>query len=195
MKHHFPNILTSLRILLTPLFVYFLFWGNGPGYAWALLIFTTAGITDIYDGKLARHYRVESRTGKILDPLADKILVLSAFISFLTLDLIYLWMVVAIVLRDIIITAVRFLLEYKDMPMATSKQAKSKTALQITSITFILMYLSLKAFHVLWFTNPVEQLNVILVLMIITVLVTVYTGLDYLYGNRKSILALVRSGS
>ncbi|MCK4577351.1 MAG: CDP-alcohol phosphatidyltransferase family protein [Candidatus Marinimicrobia bacterium] len=187
--------MTSLRILLTPLFVYFLFWGNGPGYAWALLIFTTAGITDIYDGKLARRYRVESRTGKILDPLADKILVLSAFISFLTLDLIYLWMVVAIVLRDIIITAVRFLLEYKDMPMATSKQAKSKTALQITSITFILMYLSLKAFHVLWFTNPVEQLNVILVLMIITVLVTVYTGLDYLYGNRKSILALVRSGS
>ena len=78
-----PNILTILRILMTPLFIYFLFWGNGHGYTIALAIFLLAGLTDIVDGWLARALGVESKLGKILDPLADKILVLSALISFI----------------------------------------------------------------------------------------------------------------
>ncbi len=195
MKYLLPNILTGSRILLTPLFIYFLFWGNGYGYAWALLIFILAGLTDIWDGRLARRYQVESKMGKILDPLADKILVLSAFISFLNMDLIYFWMVAAIVVRDVVITALRFLLEYRDMPMTTSKQAKSKTALQITSIIVILTYLSLKAFQFYWITDSVDKLHVILILMYLTVFVTIYTGLDYLFGNRASIRALARSNN
>lgn len=195
MKYLLPNILTGSRILLTPLFIYFLFWGNGYGYAWALLIFILAGLTDIWDGRLARLYQVESKMGKIFDPLADKILVLSAFISFLNMDLIYFWMVAAIVLRDVIITALRFLLEYREMPMTTSKQAKSKTALQITSIIVILAYLSLKGFQFYWITDAVDKLQVILILMYLTVFVTVYTGLDYLFGNRASLRALARSNN
>ncbi len=195
MKYLLPNILTGSRILLTPLFIYFLFWGNGYGYAWALLIFILAGLTDIWDGRLARLYQVESKMGKIFDPLADKILVLSAFISFLNMDLIYFWMVAAIVLRDVIITALRFLLEYREMPMTTSKQAKSKTALQITSIIVILTYLSLKGFQFYWITDAVDKLQVILILMYLTVFVTVYTGLDYLFGNRASLRALARSNN
>lgn len=193
MKYLLPNMLTGSRILLTPLFVYLLFWGNGYGYAWALLIFILAGLTDIWDGRLARRYQVESQMGKILDPLADKILVLSAFISFMNMDLIYFWMVATIVLRDVIITALRFLLEYREMPMATSKQAKSKTALQIGSIVFILTYLSLKGFQFYRFTDAVDNFHVILILMYLTVFVTVYTGLDYLFGNRASLRALARA--
>ncbi len=195
MKTLLPNILTGSRILLTPLFVYFLFWGNGYGYAWALLIFILAGLTDIWDGRLARLYQVESTMGKILDPLADKVLVLSAFISFMNMELIYFWMVAAIVLRDVIITALRFLLEYRDMPMTTSMQAKSKTVLQIGSIVFILTYLSLKAFQFYRFTDAVDNLHVILILMYLTVFITVYSGLDYLIGNRASLRALVRSNN
>ncbi len=195
MKYLLPNILTGSRIVLTPIFIYFLFWGNGYGYAWALLIFILAGLTDIWDGRLARRYQVESTVGKILDPLADKILVLSAFISFMNMDLIYFWMVATIVLRDVIITALRFLLEYREMPMTTSKQAKSKTALQIGSIVFILTYLSLKAFQFSRFTDAVDNLHVILILMYLTVFITVYTGLDYLFWNRASLRALARSNN
>ncbi|MEE9466439.1 MAG: CDP-diacylglycerol--glycerol-3-phosphate 3-phosphatidyltransferase [Candidatus Neomarinimicrobiota bacterium] len=195
MKYHIPNILTSLRILLTPLFIYCLFWGNGFGYAWALLIFILAGVTDIYDGRLARRYKVETKVGKIMDPLADKILVLSAFISFVNMDLIYFWMVAAIVLRDVIITIVRFLLEYRDMPMITSKPAKGKTVMQVFAIIFILSYVTLKAFHFYWITDTVEQLNIIVILMSLTVFFTVYTGLDYLFWNRGSLRALARSNT
>ena len=193
MKTLLPNILTGSRIVLTPVFIYFLFWGDGYGYAGALLIFILASLTDIWDGRLARRYQVETTMGKILDPLADKVLVLSAFISFMTMDIIYFWMVATIVLRDVIITALRFLLEYYKMPMATSKQAKSKTALQITAIIFILTYLSLKSFQVHLITDAVDQLHLIIILMYLTVFVTVYTGLDYLFGNRASLRALVRS--
>jgi CDP-diacylglycerol--glycerol-3-phosphate 3-phosphatidyltransferase len=194
-KYLLPNILTGSRILLTPLFIYFLFWGNGYGYVWALLIFILAGLTDIWDGRLARRYQVESQMGKILDPLADKILVLSAFISFMNMDLIYLWMVATIVLRDVIITALRFLLEYREMPMTTSKQAKSKTVLQIGAIVFILIYLSLKAFQFYRFTDAVDNFHVILILMYLTVFVTVYSGLDYIFWNRASLRTLSRSNN
>ena len=195
MKYYLPNMLTSLRILLTPVFIYCLFWGDGFGYAWALLIFILAGITDIFDGLLARRYKVESTLGKIMDPLADKVLILSALISFVSMDLIYFWMVAAIVLRDVIITIVRLMLEFRNMPMKTSKPAKGKTALQVFAIVFILSYLSLKAFHFYWITDPVEQFNIILILMSLTVFFTVYTGLDYLFWNRDSLRALARSNN
>lgn len=187
-----PNILTILRIIMTPLFIYYLFWGNGNGYMLALVIFILASITDLIDGKLARALGVESTLGKILDPLADKILVLSALISFITLDLVYGWIVALIVLRDVVITVIRFVLEYRDMPMATSNSAKGKTALQITAIIFTLSYLSLRAYEITWLTGLIEQSHAILILMLLTMAVTVYTGIDYLLANRSSIRALVR---
>lgn len=193
MNHYLPNLLTLSRIILTPLFIYLLFWGGPNGYPWALAIFITAGITDIIDGYLARRLKVESRLGKLLDPTADKILVLSAFISFVTMDLVYAWMVVLIILRDVLITAVRFLLEKRHMPMATSNVAKGKTAVQVTTIIIILCYLSLKSHGFDWITDLIESAYIILGFMLITVLFTLYTGLDYFIVNRASIRALAKS--
>lgn len=175
---------------MTPYFLYILFWGNGDRYAWALLIFITAGITDIIDGQLARKFQAESKMGKLLDPLADKILVISAFISFVTLNLIAAWMVALIILRDVIITIVRYMLEKRNMPMVTSKQAKAKTGFQVGIIIAILLYLSLKSYQVYWLTNPVDSLYLIPIFMFITVAVTIYTGIDYYLVNRASIKAL-----
>ena len=193
MNHHLPNILTLIRILLTPLFIYILFWGGENGYPWALAIFIAAGITDIIDGYLARRLKVESNMGKMLDPMADKILILSAFISFVTMDLIYAWMVILIILRDVLITAIRFLLEKRNMPMATSNIAKGKTAVQVTSVIVILSYLSLKSYQVFWITDLIDSMYIILVFMLITVLFTLYTGLDYFMVNRYAIRALAKS--
>lgn len=193
MNLHLPNILTLLRILLTPLFIYLLFWSGPNHYPWALAIFVTAGITDIIDGYLARRLRVESSIGKMLDPAADKILILSAFISFVTMDLIYAWMVVLIILRDVVITAIRYLLEKRNMPMTTSNIAKGKTAVQMTSVIIILSYLSLKSYQVSWITDLVESSHIILVFMFLTVLFTLYAGFDYFMVNRSAIRALANS--
>jgi CDP-diacylglycerol--glycerol-3-phosphate 3-phosphatidyltransferase len=177
---------------MTPLFLYFLFWGGEHGAVVALAIFLTAGMTDIIDGRLARRLQVESVTGKMLDPLADKVLVLSAFVSFVFLDLVQAWMVVLIILRDVLVTAIRFLLETRHMPMSTSNLAKGKTAVQITLIILILSYLSLKSYQALPVTDFIEGLHLILILMFVTVLITLYTGVDYYVVNRRSIHALTR---
>jgi len=195
MIYYLPNILTLFRIVLTPLFIYILFWGGVNGYPWALAIFITAGITDIIDGYLARRLKVESSFGKMLDPAADKILILSAFISFVTMDLIFLWMVIIIILRDVLITVIRYLLEKRGMPMATSSLAKAKTGIQVASVIVILCYLSLKSYQVNWITDLIDGMYLILVLMLITVLFTLYTGFDYFFMNRSAIRALVKSNS
>ncbi len=195
MNHHLPNILTLIRILLTPLFIYILFWGGENGYPWALAIFIAAGITDIIDGYLARRLGVESSMGKMLDPMADKILILSAFISFVTMDLIYAWMVILIILRDVLITAIRYLLEKRGMPMATSNVAKAKTGVQVASVIVILCYLSLKSYQVYLITDLIDGMYLILVLMLVTVLFTLYTGFDYFLVNRSAIRALIKSNS
>lgn len=195
MNYYVPNILTLARILITPLFVYILFLGGENGYPWALVIFIMAGITDIIDGYLARRLQVVSKIGKLLDPAADKILVLSAFISFVTMDLIDVWMVVVIILRDLLVTAMRFILEKKDRPMATSKVAKGKTAVQITSIIVILCYLSLRSYELTGLTTLIESVHLILILMYITVIFTVYTGIDYVVANRAAIRTLVTSNT
>ncbi|MFC1483911.1 CDP-diacylglycerol--glycerol-3-phosphate 3-phosphatidyltransferase [Candidatus Neomarinimicrobiota bacterium] len=192
MIHHLPNFFTVIRILVTPLFIYLLFLRGENAYPWALAIFVVAGITDILDGYLARKLQVESKVGKMLDPVADKILVLSAFISFVTMDLIYLWMVILIILRDITITVMRYILEKQEMPMITSPKAKGKTAVQIVSVIIILAYLSMKSYQVTWFTNPVENLHLIIIIMYITVLFTLYTGVDYFITNRSAIRSLFR---
>ncbi|MFC1620357.1 CDP-diacylglycerol--glycerol-3-phosphate 3-phosphatidyltransferase [Candidatus Neomarinimicrobiota bacterium] len=192
MIHHLPNFFTVIRILVTPLFIYLLFLRGENAYPLALAIFVVAGITDILDGYLARKLQVESKVGKMLDPVADKILVLSAFISFVTMDLIYLWMVILVVLRDITITVMRYILEKQEMPMITSPKAKGKTAVQIVTVIIILAYLSMKSYQVTWFTNPVENLHLIIIIMYITVLFTLYTGVDYFITNRSAIRSLFR---
>ncbi|UCH62617.1 MAG: CDP-diacylglycerol--glycerol-3-phosphate 3-phosphatidyltransferase [Fidelibacterota bacterium] len=195
MIYYLPNILTVFRILLTPLFIYILFWGGANGYPWALTIFITAGITDIIDGYLARRLKVESSFGKMLDPAADKILILSAFVSFVTMDLIFLWMVILIILRDVLITAIRYLLEKQGMPMVTSSVAKAKTGIQVACVIVILCYLSLKSYQVYLITDLIDGMYLILILMLITVLFTLYTGFDYFFVNRSAIRALIKSNS
>ena len=195
MNHHIPNFITLSRIVLTPLYLWFLFGGHEHGYSLALVVFIAAGLTDLWDGHLARRMKVESSLGKMLDPIADKVLIISAFVAFVWLDLVSGWMVAVIILRDVVITGLRFVLERRDRPLRTSKAAKGKTAAQMTIIIFGLAYLSLKSYQVSWITSTVERLDLILILMSITVLVTVYTGVDYFISNRAAIMSLSKPTS
>ena len=139
-----PNALTIFRVILTPFFVYFLFSSSMYSNLYALIIFILASVTDAFDGYYARKYNIETEFGNFLDPLADKILVSSAFISFYLLDLIELWMVVVILSRDFFITFLRIVMKKNGQSLKTSRIAKSKTAVQLILIIFILIFLALE---------------------------------------------------
>ena len=185
-----PNFLTSTRILLVPVFLYCLFTDFSHGKLLALIVFLAAAITDAYDGKIARKYDIESKFGVFFDPLADKLLVLSAFYGFMFLPVlsttVKLWMIILISFRDILVTLMRTLMQYKGVTMITSKAGKLKTVLQITTINFILMYLILKSYKV-DIPPDILQYNSLYFLMVITTLITFYTGVHYVYHNYKTL--------
>ena len=185
-----PNFLTSTRILLVPVFLYCLFTDFSHGKLLALIVFVAAAITDAYDGKIARKYDIESKFGVFFDPLADKLLVLSAFYGFMFLPVlsttVKLWMIILISFRDILVTLMRTLMQYKGVTMITSKAGKLKTFLQITTINFILIYLILKSYKV-DIPPDILQYNSLYFLMVITTLITFYTGVHYVYHNYKTL--------
>ena len=185
-----PNFLTSTRILLVPVFLYCLFADFSHGKLLALIVFVVAAITDAYDGKIARKYDIESKFGIFFDPLADKLLVLSAFYGFMFLPVlsttVKLWMIILISFRDILVTLMRTLMQYKGVTMITSKAGKLKTFLQITTINFILIYLILKSYKV-DIPPDILQYNSLYFLMVITTLITFYTGVHYVYHNYKTL--------
>jgi cardiolipin synthase (CMP-forming) len=134
-----PNILTVIRILLVPVFIYFLFKEELFYNILAFAIFFIASITDLVDGYLARKWNQTTEFGKFLDPLADKILVIGSFITFLVLnEQVETWMVFLIILRDMLITSLRYIGILQGKPVHTTKIAKLKTFFQISSIAILL---------------------------------------------------------
>ncbi|HJW28413.1 MAG TPA: CDP-diacylglycerol--glycerol-3-phosphate 3-phosphatidyltransferase, partial [Saprospiraceae bacterium] len=119
----FPTQLTVLRILLAPLF-YTFFVLDPPQYLMSGIVFLLASITDWYDGYFARKYKLVSRFGSFLDPLADKILTSIAFIAFAAIGLIPAWTAGVIIGRDIIMTILRVAADANDIHVRTSMFAK-----------------------------------------------------------------------
>ena len=180
---YIPNTLTFFRIISVPFFLYSLF----TGYElYALFIFIFASITDWLDGYIARKYNVITKFGIYFDPLADKILVSAAFISFLFLDSLVssveLWMVVAILSRDIFVSILRFLINKNGHTMVTSVIAKFKTTIQMITILIILIVICFSNNFVLLF-------SFIKPLMLLTTFMTIYSGFDYFIKNKKLILS------
>ena len=188
-----PNFLTSTRILLVPVFLYCLFADFSHGKLLALIVFIAAAITDAYDGKIARKYDIITKFGVFFDPLADKLLVLSAFYGFMFLPVlsttVKLWMIILISFRDILVTLLRTLMQYKGITMITSKAGKLKTFLQIITINIILIFLILKSYQV-DIPTDILQFNSLYFLMVITTVITFYTGVHYVYYNFKTLGSL-----
>ncbi len=156
----------------------------------ACIVFVIACITDTYDGYYARKYNEITSEGKFLDPLADKILVSSAFISFAFLGIIEFWMVGLIIFRDLFVTGLRMAIEHKGLSMVTSMIAKTKTTVQYIIIMFTLIVLGLKGIKLGWissFLKVVNDFQLIYHLTFFITLFTVLTGLTYLYDNRQTI--------
>ena len=182
-----PNILSIARIILTPLFIILLFADFKMAKVFALLVFAIAAITDAYDGHLARKYNQITPVGKFLDPVADKILVLSAFISFAFINIIDFWMVGIIIFRDLFVTGLRFIMSSSGFEFVTSKLSKYKTAFQLTIIILTLIFISIEGLDINIFIPTIviiKEYKIIYMLTAFTAIFTAYTGILYVYANR-----------
>ncbi len=185
------NQLTIVRIIITFVFMLFLF-SHGLIYkVLALLVFSLACLTDYLDGFFARKLKQISNFGIIMDPIADKILVLGAFISFVEMEIIPAWMVVIIIFRESLITGLRIFSLGRGKVLKAERAGKHKTMSQMVTIVVILLYLIFKESSLklkIW-SEPLEaKFSIfILTLMSLTVILTTISGLSYLWQNRNLI--------
>lgn len=191
-----PNKLTLSRIILSPIFMSFFLIENVYSRVLGLLLYLLAALTDIADGHYARKYGIVTGFGKFMDPLADKILVSTAFIALVSLGYARAWMVMLIIAREFYVTGIRSLAAYKGAVLSPSMLAKVKTVLQMTAITFVLLVVTLETV----LSNVETPFRAILnfnhqlaydILIGLATLLTVYTGFDYTvkyYSMLKNIL-------
>lgn len=185
-----PNQLTLLRVVLTPVFAFFLLSESSALKQLSLVVFIIAALTDWYDGWIARKLGYSSRWGKFLDPLADKVLTSAAFLAYAHLGLIEGWMAWIVVVRDFLITGLRSYAELKDQPIVTSKSAQAKTFGQFVVIYYILLLYVAQYNPAInrAFGEYIEILmapQVLFGMMLLVTLSTVITGVGYLFDNRK----------
>ncbi len=186
-----PNRLTILRIILTFIFIIFISLEGLSPKIIAFIIFIIASLTDYLDGYLARRNNQVTDFGKLMDPIADKILILSAFLVFVQMQLISAWMVVVIFSREALITGLRIFAISKGKVLEAEAAGKHKTVSQIVAIFLIFVSIIFKEALIKFFSwggsiDYIFKVS-IFVLMIITVSLTVISGLSYLWRNRKLI--------
>jgi CDP-diacylglycerol---glycerol-3-phosphate 3-phosphatidyltransferase len=191
-----PNRLSFLRILLSPVFLLLFVSSNPTLRLLSVAVFLIAAITDWYDGVIARRNNAVTETGKFLDPLADKVLTSAAFIAFAWTDHVAWWMVIVIIVRDILITLLRSLAEFRDVHIVTSKTAQWKTFIQMVVLYYLLVLIVASGSQ--WVLSRFPSLpkslldpGIVFALMLGVTLLTLFTGVQYLYDNRQFTLGLL----
>jgi CDP-diacylglycerol--glycerol-3-phosphate 3-phosphatidyltransferase len=187
---NWANRLTVSRLVLTILFVAALNSSWGYGCTAALIIFLLAGITDFFDGEIARRYGSVTNFGKLMDPLVDKIMMAAAFISLVPLGAIPAWAATTVVARDFLITGLRLMASARGQILPAERLGKHKTSWQITTVIFFLVLLSARELKYAdsaggWWFRAWNQGGPILVW--IAVIFTVYSGLRYAWRHRDVI--------
>jgi CDP-diacylglycerol--glycerol-3-phosphate 3-phosphatidyltransferase len=180
-----PNALTTLRIVLVPLFGWVLLMGGGHDSSvrvWAFVVFTIAILTDRIDGDIARRRNLVTDFGKLMDPIADKALTGMAFIGLSIIGELWWWVTLIVLAREWGITVLRFwIIRYGVMP--ASRGGKIKTALQAVALCGLI--LPLRAPDGVWGAVGQTLWWVAVILMVAAVAITVVTGLEYVRDAQK----------
>lgn len=186
------NKLTIARIVLTFIFMFFLFVHGLLAKIVALLIFSLACLSDYLDGFFARKNNTISNFGIIMDPIADKILVLGSFLAFVEMKIVPAWMVVLVILREFLVTGVRVFALGKGKVLAAVRAGKHKTVSQMVTIFVILLFLIFRevALKANFWTDATHQFFSLFILfsMSITVMLTTISGISFLWANRNLII-------
>ncbi len=170
-----PNLITLTRILLTPLFIIFLIQGR---YRRALIVFILAGLSDLADGLIARWWQQKSRLGSYLDPLADKLLMSTSFVTLSISRLIPSWLTVMVISRDVILGLGALILRLTDYPLVIKPSLAGKwtTTAQLLTVGLVLLAKA-KLWHL-----PSGMLTAFFYL---TGGLTALSGIHYIYGALK----------
>lgn len=192
-----PNQLTVLRIILTPVFVYFFLLDESYSGEISLAIFFVAALTDWYDGWLARKFNYISAWGKFWDPIADKILTAGAFLSLVYKGVLIGWPVYIILIRDFLVTGFRAYAEYNGYTFPTSFYAKLKTLLQMVFLYYVLiLYILLHAKWMGDYSGIIKIMideTVLSALLLAIMIITVHSGADYFWQERKVLSKLFKA--
>lgn len=186
-----PNVLTVVRIALTPVYLMLLF-----SDAWYLkvlggLVFGIAALTDLYDGKIARAAGTTTEFGRFMDPLADKLLVSSALIAFVMMGIVQAWLVTITLVRDVAITLLRMVAIRRGNPVETSYFAKIKTMLQLIVVSGVMLALAVQVTLEAYGTGSFQLTGfgpsvVINGLVAVVTGLAVVSGLQYLVAARRA---------
>jgi len=174
-----PNLLTVLRIFSIPVIVFFLTSPAPLASFLAALVFGIASLTDLLDGYLARQQKAETAIGKLLDPMADKLLILSGMIMLIPLDRIPAWMVVLIIGREVAITGLRGIASAEGEVIAASRLGKAKMIFQSLSLGGLMLHYEYFGinFHVLG-----------MILLWIALVLTLWSGIDYFWKFYQGVM-------
>jgi len=185
-----PNRLTVARLYLCAALVIALEMEGPYRGTCAIVFFSLASITDWLDGYLARKWNQITDFGKLMDPLADKVLVSTAFIGLLSNALLPVWFVVAVITREFLVTGLRMLAASKGIILAAEKAGKHKTITQITTALTGLLILALKDAGMDPAITTRLQHLVLVPLIWLTLAVTVFSGMLYYSKNRKQLFSI-----
>ena len=186
-----PNQLTVARLILTFVFVALL---SLEDLSWsktaALFAFAIAAITDFLDGYIARKHNLVTNFGKLMDPLADKVLMCAGFVLLTRLELIPAWIVVVILSREFMVTGLRLLASAEGVVLAAENLGKYKTIFQIVTVIYFLLFLAAKE-SLIGFLQPLfnafylgpDHLGMALIWT--SLILTAWSGWSYLWKNRK----------
>ena len=173
-----PNKLTIARMCMVPLFMIALMMNTPASRLIATVIFALASLTDMLDGKIARKYNMVTNFGKLMDPLADKVLTAAAMICLVELGDLAAWIAVVIIFREYLITGLRSVAASENIVVAANNWGKVKTVCQMIA----LMLLMVKPQII-----DLCGINIGLWLMYVAVALTIYSGLDYVLKLNKQI--------
>jgi CDP-diacylglycerol--glycerol-3-phosphate 3-phosphatidyltransferase len=166
-----PNLLTVFRILLVPVLVAVLLSESSIGDALAAAVFVLASLTDVLDGWVARRSKTESNFGRLMDPLADKLLVTAALVSLVSLDRLEAWVAMVVIARELAVTGLRQIAIEQGHVIPASQWGKLKTLFQVAMVLVLIVVDG----------RPIG----VDLLVYATVVVTVLSGADYFFGLRR----------
>lgn len=181
-----PNKLTLFRVILIPIYMILYLACGEVGLYGAIAVFLLATWTDQLDGHLARKNNQVTTFGKLMDPLADKMLIMAAMISFVAKDVPYVTagVVMVILARELIVTGIRLIAMGENQVIAASMWGKSKTVSQFVLVVAVMVFEGVK----LHFAASIPFCDgCILVLTVVATALTIYSGFDYAWKNRQLI--------
>ncbi len=187
---NFPNVLTVFRIILGCLLPFLLIYDDFGVRVFACVVFVIASATDWLDGWYARKYKMITTVGKILDPIADKIMVLGAFFTFAFLGMYSALLILPILLRELIITVYRLIFLREKKVVAAASSGKLKTVVQMGTLGFLYIFFMLKRYYKNWadeyglFSYLIHK-EMMYFLLLVCVGLTLYSGYSFFSRNWK----------